>query len=69
MEKRVKIGIIVLLIVSMIGIGMFSGSAIASTSGDEHRTSNSKQLGDENGQSFSEPERQRSEDRTRMEDR
>ena len=49
-------------------VTVFSGSVIASTSGDEHRTSESKRLGDDNGESSVEPERKRDEDRTRMED-
>ena len=49
-------------------VTVFSGSVMASTSGDEHRTSHSQRLGDDNGESSVEPECNRAEDRTRMED-
>jgi hypothetical protein len=68
MKKVTKAGIIVLLVVAVLGITLFSGSVMASSSGDEHRTSESQRLGDEHGMSSLEPERQRSEDRTRTED-
>lgn len=68
MIKKIKTGIVVILIVAMFIVTVFSGSVIASTSGDEHRTSDSKRLGDDNGESSVEPERKRDEDRTRMED-
>lgn len=66
--KKIKTGIVVTLVVAMFLITVFSGSVMASTSGDEHCTSYSQRLGDENGESPVEPERNRAEDRTRMED-
>ncbi len=68
MIKKIKTRIVVILLVAMFIITVFSGSVMASTSGDEHRTSNSQRLGDENGKSPVEPERNRAEDRTRTED-
>jgi len=49
-------------------VTVFSGSVMASAPGYEHRTSHSQRLGDDNGESPVEPERNRAEDRTRMED-
>ena len=57
MIKKIKTRIGVILIVAMFIITVFSGSIMASTSGDEYRTSNSQHLGDENGESPVEPER------------
>ena len=68
MINKIKTGIVVILIVAMFIVTVFSGSVIASASGDEHRTSDSRRLGDDNGESSVEPERNRDEDRTRMED-
>ena len=68
MMKKIKTGIVVILLVAMFIVTVFSGSVMASTSGDEHRTSKSQRLGNENGESPVEPERNRAEDRTRMED-
>ena len=68
MIKKIKTEILVILVVAMFIVTVFSGSVIASTSGDEHRASESKRLGDDNGESSVVPERNRDEDRTRMED-
>ena len=68
MTKKIKTGIVVILLVAMFIVTMFSRSAMTSTYGDEHRTSNSQRLGDENGESPVELELNRAKDKTRTED-
>ena len=65
---KIKTGIVVILLVAMFIITVFSGSVIASTSGDEHRTSYSQRIGDEYGKALFKREHNRVEDRTSMED-
>jgi len=46
MMKKIKTRIVVILLAAVFIVTMFSGSVMTSTSGDEHRTSNSQRLGD-----------------------
>ena len=68
MDKKIKKVFVTIFIVAMFIITVFTVNVVASTSGDEHRTSKSERLGDNNGESPIEQERNRLEDRSRMED-